>query len=126
MLKQSLKHALFAFLLALAGAVSAAVTAQSSNSIVLEVLRGDLVRTFLEKRVFSPNYLIGREDAAHPVICPFTEQEVPNGWDMRFVVRPHNAFGVAGRPIATPWEYRLWGKTGKQVRAEFDKAHPRW
>ena len=95
-------------------------------SVVLEIRRSDLVRTFLEKRVFSPNYLIGREDAAHPVICPFTEQEVPNGWDMRFVVRPHNAFGVAGRPIATPWEYRLWGKTGRQARTEFDKAHPRW
>ncbi len=42
MLKQSLKHALFAFLLALAGAVSAAVTAQSSNSIVLDTSAYDI------------------------------------------------------------------------------------
>ena len=44
---------------------------------------------------------------------------------MRFVVRPHNSFGVAGRPIATPWEFRLWGKTDKEARTEFAKAHPR-
>ena len=94
-------------------------------SVALEISRSDLVRTFLEKRVFSPNYLIGKESADRPVVCPFTEEEVPNGWNMRFVVRPHNSFGGAGRPIATPWEYRLWGKTDKEARSEFAKAHPR-
>ena len=38
----NLKHALFAFLLALAGVVSAAVTAQSSNSIVLDTSAYDI------------------------------------------------------------------------------------
>ena len=39
----NLKYAFFAFLLALAGAVSAAVTAQSSNSIVLDTSAYDIV-----------------------------------------------------------------------------------
>ena len=94
-------------------------------SVVLEMRRGDLVRTFLEKRVFSPNYLTGKEEPSQPVVCPFTEAEVPNGWEMRFVVRPHNAFGVAGEPIATSWEFRLWGKTDREARQAFSKAHPR-
>ena len=38
----NMKHALFAFLLALAAAVSAAVTAQSSNSIVLDTSAYDI------------------------------------------------------------------------------------
>ena len=94
-------------------------------SVILEMRRGDLVRTFLEKRVFSPNYLTGKEDPAQPVVCPFTEAEVPNGWEMRFTVRPLNAFGVAGRSISTLWEFRLWGKTDREARQAFAKAHPR-
>lgn len=75
-------------------------------SVVLEIRRGDLVRTFLEKRVFFPDCLTGQESRDRPVVCPFTEAEVPDSWATRFVVRPHNAFGVAGEPIATPWEGR--------------------
>jgi hypothetical protein len=32
-------------------------------------------------------------------------------------VRPVTSFGVKGGSIATPWEYRGWGKNAKEAEA---------
>ncbi|MBQ6007183.1 MAG: metallophosphoesterase [Kiritimatiellae bacterium] len=93
-------------------------------SVTLELRRCDLVRTLVERRVFAPDYMTGVVDPATPVTCRFPEADVPEGWDLRFVVRPMNAYAVAGAAISTPWEYRLWGKTDEEARAAFKKSHP--
>jgi hypothetical protein len=81
----------------------------------VELQKGDVERCLVSKRVYSPRYLYGVESETVPVICNFAAEEVPPGWLIRFVVRPVTAFGVKGDPIATPWEYRAWGKTAKEA-----------
>ena len=93
--------------------------------MTLELRNCDLVRTLLERRVFAPDYMTGVADGAETVKCPFPEADVPAGWDLRFVVRPMNAYAVAGAAIATPWEYRLWGRTDAEARAAFKAAFAR-
>ena len=34
-----------------------------------------------------------------------------------FSVRPVTSFGVKGGSLATPWEYRGWGKNAKEAEA---------
>ncbi len=83
--------------------------------VSVELQKGDVERCLVSKRVYSPRYLYGVESETVPVICNFAAEEVPPGWLIRFVVRPVTAFGVKGAPIATPWEYRAWGKTAKEA-----------
>ena len=71
--------------------------------VSLELQQDDLERIILQKRVFSPRYLYGAAMDTLPVECLFAEEEVPERHLLRFVVRPVNAFGGKGEPIATAW-----------------------
>ena len=91
--------------------------AANDYSVRLEAKQDELERILLEKRVYGRQYVTGAGDDS-PVVCPFSEEEVPKGWLLRFSVRPLNTFDGAGEAIATPWEYRSWGKNPKQAAAE--------
>ena len=69
--------------------------------VTVELRQGDIERILLQKRVYSPRYLYGESMETEPVRCLFTDEEIPPGWTVRYVVRPMNAFGVRGRPLAT-------------------------
>lgn len=71
--------------------------------VTVELRQGDMERVLVQKRVYSPRYLYGESMETLPVKCLFTPEEVPDGWMVRYVVRPVNAFGVKGNPIATPF-----------------------
>ena len=71
--------------------------------VSLELRQNDVERIILQKRVFSPRYLYGAAMDTLPVECLFAEEEVPERHLLRFVVRPVNAFGGKGAPIATAW-----------------------
>ena len=81
--------------------------------VTLELKKGSMERCIGTKRVYSSKYLYGVESETVPVTCNFASEEVPQGWLLRFVVRPVTTFGVKGEAIATPWEHRVWGKKGK-------------
>ena len=80
-----------------------------------ELKKGDVERCLVAKRVYSSRYMYGVESETVPVSCNFAAEEIPPGWLIRFVARPVTAFGVKGDPIATPWEYRAWGKSAKEA-----------
>ena len=71
--------------------------------VSVELQQGDMERILVQKRVFSPRYLYGESMETEMVKCLFTPEEVPDGWNVRYVVRPVNAFGVKGEPICTPF-----------------------
>ena len=83
--------------------------------VSVELQKGDVERCLVAKRVYSPRYMYGVESETVPVSCNFAAEEVPPGWLVRFVARPVTAFGVKGSPIATPWEFRAWGKNAKEA-----------
>ena len=83
--------------------------------VSVELQKGDVERCLVAKRVYSPRYMYGVESETVPVYCNFAAEEVPPGWLVRFVARPVTAFGVKGNPIATPWEFRAWGKNAKEA-----------
>ena len=85
--------------------------------VCVELKKGDVERCLVAKRVFSPKYMYGVADETDPVTCNFAEDEVPPGWLIRFSVRPVTSFGVKGGFLATPWEYRGWGKNAKEAEA---------
>ena len=85
--------------------------------VSVELQKGDVERCLVAKRVYSPRYLYGVASETLPVTCNFSAEEVPPGWLVRFVARPVTAFGVKGKPIATRWEFRAWGKTAKEAAA---------
>jgi hypothetical protein len=85
--------------------------------VALELKKGDVERCLVAKRVFSPKYMYGVASETEPVVCNFAAEEVPPGWLIRFVARPVTAYGVKGEPIATPWEFRAWGKDAKEAAA---------
>ena len=85
--------------------------------VSLELKKGSMERCIGTKRVYSPKYLYGVTSETEPVICNFSSEEVPEGWLLRFVVRPVTTYNVKGAPISTPWEYRAWGKTSEQAEA---------
>ena len=72
--------------------------------VTLEIRQGEVERVVCQKRVYSPRYLYGVAMDTVPVVCNFSDEEVPAGWDVRYSVRPMNAFGVKGTPICTKWE----------------------
>ena len=82
-----------------------------------ELQKGDVERCLVSKRVYSSRYMYGVESETVPVSCNFAAEEVPQGWLVRFVARPVTAYGVKGEPIATPWEFRAWGKDAKAAAA---------
>lgn len=71
--------------------------------VSLELRQGDVERVICQKRVYSPRYLYAEEMDDQNVSCNFADTEIPVGWDIRYVVRPVNAFGRKGNPIFTPW-----------------------
>ena len=85
--------------------------------VSMELKKGDVERCLVSKRVFSPKYMWGVECETEPVVCNFSSDEVPPGWLIRFCARPVTSFGVKGAAIATPWEFRAWGKNAKQAEA---------
>ena len=71
--------------------------------VSLEQLHGEVERVLLQKRVYSPGYHCGADMDVQPVKCLFAADEIPPGWDLRFTVRPVNAFGKKGAPISSKW-----------------------
>ena len=83
--------------------------------VSVELKKGDVERCLVAKRVYSSRYMYGVESDTLLVSCNFAAEEVPPGWLIRFVARPVTAFGVKGEAIATPWEFRAWGKSAKEA-----------
>ena len=83
---------------------TAATPHADDYEVTLELRQGEVVRTVCQKRVYSPRYLYGEKMDTEMVVCHFADTEIPVGWDLRYVVRPVNAFGGKGSPISTPWE----------------------
>lgn len=71
--------------------------------VTLEQRHGEVVRTLLQKRVYSSLYHYGTDMDVKPVQCLFAADEIPSGWELRFTVRPVNAFGRKGEPISSNW-----------------------
>ncbi len=77
--------------------------------VILEERIFDFTRVVSTKRVFSSGIMLPPERDNKPVKCVFSIDEIPfQGFtryssEVRFVVRPINAFGRAGDSIATPW-----------------------
>lgn len=71
--------------------------------VSLELRHGEVERVLLQKRVYSPMYHRGTEMDVKPVTCMFAADEIPAGWELRFTVRPVNAFGRKGNPISSDW-----------------------
>ena len=69
--------------------------------VTVELWHDDVVRTLCQKRVYSPRYFYGLDQETMRVECWFSKDEVPDGWMVRYVVRPSNAFGIKGDAIAT-------------------------
>lgn len=82
--------------------------------VTVEMREQELERIFLQKRVYSSRYLYGAKMDDVLVRCVFARDELPDGWPMRFVVRPVNAFGGKGAPIATEFA-RLAPLKGKKA-----------
>lgn len=84
-------------------AVGASIGSVRANDyeVTVELQQDDVVRILCQKRVFSPRYLYGAICETERVECWFSQEEVPNGWVVRYVVRPVNAFGNKGCAIRT-------------------------
>lgn len=69
-----------------------------------ELLAGDIVRTLVERCVFSPNSMMSEEDDNQLVVCAFARSELPKelnaGQKVRFVITPRTCWGKEGRPIS--------------------------
>ena len=72
-----------------------------------ELLAGDIVRTLVERCVFSPNSMMPEEDDNQLVVCAFARTELPKklnaGQKVRFVITPRTCWGKEGRPISVEW-----------------------
>lgn len=90
--------------------------------VSLELRQNDVERIILQKRVFSPRYLYGAAMDTLPVECLFAEEEVPERHLLRFVVRPVNAFGGKGEPIATAWRMLSLKSISKEQQQADKKA----
>ena len=73
-------------------------------SVSLEMKQGEVERVLVERRVFSPDYVHAEMPEPVTVSCNFPVTDVPKKRNVRFVVRPLNAFGGRGAPIATDWK----------------------
>ena len=86
-------------------AVKSSATAPRADdySVALEMKRGEVERVLMERRVFAPDYV--KAEAAGPVTvsCNFPVADVPMDQEVRFTVRPFNAFARSGAPISTEW-----------------------
>lgn len=86
-------------------AVKSSVKAPRADdySVALEMKRGEVERVLLERRVFAPDYV--NAEVAEPVTvsCNFPVDDVPKEQEVRFSVRPLNAFGGRGSPLSTEW-----------------------
>ena len=69
--------------------------------VTVEMKEREVERVFLQKRVYSSRYLFAEKMDDQPVVCLFARDELPDGWPVRFTVRPLNAFGAKGEPIQT-------------------------
>ena len=93
-------------------ALSTATTPHADDyEVTLELRQGEVERVICQKRVYSPRYLYGEDMDTEPVICNFAEDELPSGWELRFTVRPLNAFGAKGAPIRTEFRKFSGGKS---------------
>ena len=77
-------------------------------SVIVELRQGDCVSKRMEKHVYSPGYLGSVASDVRPVVCKFGADEIPDGWESRFVVRPLDVWGNAGEPICSEW--KIWSK----------------
>ena len=64
------------------------------------LVQGDVERVLCQKRVFSPRHMFGDKMDTEPVECLFSKEEIPDGWRIRYEVRPVNAYGAKGAPIS--------------------------
>lgn len=71
--------------------------------VSLELSVSDVERTIFSKRVYSGRWLHGEKMDTEPVTCLFAIDELPPDRQLRFVVRPVNAFHRKGEPICGRW-----------------------
>ena len=72
-------------------------------SVAAEMRIKDMSQILAEKRVYSPGFCMPEALDAAPVECAFARETIPKGRDVRFVVRPLDCWGNAGKPIASEW-----------------------
>ncbi len=84
-------------------------SSRANDYEVTAILRqGDVERVLCQKRVFSLRYLFGDKMDTEPVVCLFSKEEIPDGWPIRYEVRPVNACGRKDAPIGTAFEKSGW------------------
>lgn len=69
------------------------------NGEKVENLHFGFTRIHTQKRVMAAGHVYADESAVKTDECAFALSELPENADIRFVIRPLNAFGHAGRPI---------------------------
>ena len=67
--------------------------------VTVENLHFGFTRIHTQKRVMAAGHVYADESAVKTDECAFALSELPENADIRFVIRPLNAFGHAGRPI---------------------------
>ena len=82
-------------------AMSSASTPRAYDYEVTAVLsKGVVSRVVSQKRVYSPKCYLPERFDTNDVVCVFGRLEIPDNHEsVKFVVRPMNAWGVAGRAI---------------------------
>jgi len=77
-------------------------------SVTVEIRQGDCISGRMEKHVYAPGYYHAAELDVRPVYCRFGVDEIPEGWESRFAVRPLDVWGNRGEPIYSDW--KIWSK----------------
>ena len=73
-------------------------------SVTAEMRIQDMSQIVQEKRVYSPNFCMAEKFDTVPVTCAFARDAIPKNREVRFVVRPLNTWGKAGKPIFSEWQ----------------------
>ena len=89
-------------------AKTAAKLRANDYSVTVEMRQGDCVSARMEKHVYSSEYLHAAALDVKPVICRFGADEIPDGWESRFTVRPLDVWGNRGAAISSEW--KVWSE----------------
>ena len=72
--------------------------------VQLEQQYVDVVSVLQTKRVYSPGCFFSENYDEEPVVCLFSQHDLPQNRSWRFTVRPCESFGHKGRPIYSAWQ----------------------
>jgi len=84
-------------------------------------------RTVCEKWVYSDKCFLPESKDTNAVTCVFSKSEIPGPFEsLQFIVMPYNAFGHAGKPIASEaFRYRSFPaapQSGRLPKAKLDRG----